>query len=213
MQFTQALKNLFFLEGQGWEPNMDGGTYSGIKQSTYDSYRLMCSLPTQSVQFISGLEIQDIYYRNYWLPLKCDALPDGIDFAVFQAGVNQGVGTAAKMLQTVVDVTADGHIGPVTLNAVNSYVATYGSQSLADAYLQAQKDRYAVVIEQNPEKSIYWQGWLNRVDSTYAMIAGTLTTIGQAVASVATAAASAVEDNPGATSAALLAGGMVFFSC
>ena len=65
-------------------------------------------------------DVTPIYKRNYWDRIKGDALPSGVDFAVFDLAVNGGTGRGAKMLQKVVGVTQDGGIGPQTLGAVSS---------------------------------------------------------------------------------------------
>lgn len=202
MEFTEGLQKLFRLEGEGYEPNLDGGTYSGITQATYDHYRAFCGLTLQSVGDISQSEISEIYYRNYWLPLYCQQLPDGIDFAVFQAGVNQGVGTAAKMLQRIVGAKVDGYVGPQTIARVQAYVTANGTQALADAYFAAQKATYSAVIAANPDKEIYWQGWLNRIESTSAMISDALSS-----------AVTAIASNPGSAVAVAMTAGLIFFSC
>lgn len=40
-----------------------------------------------------------IYKSKYWDALRCDELPDGVDYAVFDYGVNSGVGRAGKVLR------------------------------------------------------------------------------------------------------------------
>lgn len=58
-----------------------------------------------------------IYKEKYWNAMRCDELPAGVDYAVFDYGVNSGIGRAAKVLQRCVVVPIDGRIGPVTLAA------------------------------------------------------------------------------------------------
>jgi lysozyme family protein len=47
-------------------------------------------------------------------------LPAGIDYAVFDYGVNSGISRSAKVLQRVLGVADDGMIGPITLGAANA---------------------------------------------------------------------------------------------
>lgn len=58
-----------------------------------------------------------IYRSKYWLKMDCDQLPSGIDYAVFDFGVNSGISRAAKYLQALVGTEADGLIGPKTVAA------------------------------------------------------------------------------------------------
>ena len=47
-----------------------------------------------------------------------DELPSGLNYAVFDFGVNSGPSRAAKYLQALVGVSQDGKIGPQTIGAV-----------------------------------------------------------------------------------------------
>jgi len=60
-----------------------------------------------------------IYHRDYWLPIKADAMPFPVALMMFDAAVNAGNRRAAILLQRALRVTADGSIGPVTLAAAN----------------------------------------------------------------------------------------------
>lgn len=74
----------------------------------------------EDVANLTRAEAALIYRAVYWAPMQCDVLPSGIDLAVFDCAVNQGVGRAAKWLQSAAKVTVDGQIGPRTLAAVNA---------------------------------------------------------------------------------------------
>lgn len=67
---------------------------------------------------ITDAEIHTVYYTNYWLKSRCNQLPSGVDYAVFDAAINSGPRRAAKWLQEAVGVKKDGVIGPQTLKAV-----------------------------------------------------------------------------------------------
>jgi lysozyme family protein len=70
---------------------------------------------------IKNLTVQQagvIYREQYWVPVKGDELPIGVDLAVFDFGVNSGPRRAAMALQRAVGVADDGAIGPITLAAV-----------------------------------------------------------------------------------------------
>ena len=62
---------------------------------------------------------KDIYRRAYWDKVQADNLPPAIRYAVFDAAVNSGVGTAVRWLQQAVGATPDGVLGPKTLAAIN----------------------------------------------------------------------------------------------
>lgn len=62
---------------------------------------------------------KQIYRAHYWNAMSCDALPAGVDYCVFDYGVNSGVGRSARVLQKLVKVTRDGVIGPQTIAAAD----------------------------------------------------------------------------------------------
>lgn len=49
----------------------------------------------------------DIYRVKYWAPIRCDELPDGLDYSLFDYGVNSGIGRAGKVLRRVVGLPDD----------------------------------------------------------------------------------------------------------
>ncbi len=63
-------------------------------------------------------EAAEIYRANYWLPMRCGDLPNGVDLMVFDFGVNAGPRRSVKLLQRVTGVIDDGSVGPKTLAAV-----------------------------------------------------------------------------------------------
>jgi uncharacterized protein (TIGR02594 family) len=60
---------------------------------------------------------KDVYRSKYWDAMCCDNLPTGVDYAVFDYGVNSGIARAARVLQRLVGTTADGEIGRDTIAA------------------------------------------------------------------------------------------------
>lgn len=62
--------------------------------------------------------VRVIYRDNYWMRVAGDQMPSGLDWSLFDWAVNSGVGRAARALQKILGVTADGSIGPQTLAAV-----------------------------------------------------------------------------------------------
>lgn len=117
--YSQALKLLLVSEG-GYtnDPHDPGGaTNYGIIQTEYNAWRESKGLGTQSVRLIEGLEVEAIYRHQYADPLHFDDLPAGLDYAVFDYGVNSGIRHAAQVLQRQVGTVPDGVIGLLTLAA------------------------------------------------------------------------------------------------
>ena len=69
---------------------------------------------------------KEIYKKDYWDKNKVDDLPDNLKHLYFDMCVNQGKGTAVKVLQRATnakgaDLAVDGGMGPKTLQAINTY--------------------------------------------------------------------------------------------
>ncbi len=117
--FETALRHILTFEG-GYvdHPNDPGGaTNMGITRATLARYRGR-EVSKAEVRALDLATVRDIYRRFYWDALRCDEMPAGIDLALFDGGVNQGTGRAARLLQTALKVSVDGIIGPITLGAV-----------------------------------------------------------------------------------------------
>ena|SRR5271157_553802 len=98
--FLIALSFTLQYEG-GYSNNPDdpgGPTNFGITQHVYNTYRIQKNLPIQPVKNINADEMHEIYQINYWNASNCQNLPSGVDFAVFDLAVNNGVGRAKEFL-------------------------------------------------------------------------------------------------------------------
>jgi lysozyme family protein len=84
-----------------------------------------------------------------------DELPSGLDYAVFDAAINNGPGRAAKWLQEAIGVPADGAIGPVTLAAL----ATKPVSALISQY----NDTRLQFFKSLNTWDAFGKGWSNRV--------------------------------------------------
>lgn len=76
------------------------------------------AFPQVDIKKLTRKQAVDLYREHYWQPMKCDQLPSGTDLMAFDAAVQHGAQTAAKLLQKAAGVVADGNIGPITLAAV-----------------------------------------------------------------------------------------------
>lgn len=135
--FATVLPWVLAHEG-GWSdhPSDPGGaTMKGVTQAVYSAYRLRHGLPVQSVRNISDDELEAIYRRQYWDVVRGDDLPPGLDYAVFDFAVNSGPSRAAKFLQRILGVEADGVIGERTLDAAHARSAGPLIVALCDARL------------------------------------------------------------------------------
>lgn len=75
-----------------------------------------------------------------------------------------GPGQAAKSLQRLLGVVADGTIGPITVDAYARWVAEQGWETAARAVRDMRVAFYDLIIQRNPVLRVYRQGWHNRAN-------------------------------------------------
>jgi len=93
------------------------GTNHGISAPVLASW--LGRAPTQSEMFnLKKSKAAKIYKAKFWDSVRGDDLPAGVDYAVFDWGVNSGPRRGIKGLQRTVGVKADGIIGPLTMQAI-----------------------------------------------------------------------------------------------
>lgn len=112
--------------GYGWNNNDPGGpTKYGITCYDLAEYlgQKMNSMAgwAPKVRAMTLHTADEIYRKKYAAQCRFDELNPGCDCVVFDFGVNSGSSRAIKYAQRVVDTTADGILGPITLNAINNY--------------------------------------------------------------------------------------------
>ena len=122
INFERSLRALLLHEGLNDDDPRDPGgrTSRGITQYEYDPWRKARGLPVRDVWTADEAEVRQIYHDDYWAKMSCDDLPGGVDYAVFDFGVNSGIYRSASYLQFVVGVKEDGVIGPQTIAAAKA---------------------------------------------------------------------------------------------
>ena len=169
-RFQECLKLVLGSEG-GYSNDKDdrgGATNCGITQAVYDNWRITHGLGRSPIAGISGDEIELIYGDLYWKPSRCQFLPAPLDYVQFDGAVNHGVGQAAKFLQRALQVTADGSIGPATLQAVKEEQEAGQIGVIIDSILDQRGRFYDELAERHPEQAKFLKGWRNRLASVKA---------------------------------------------
>ena len=142
------------------DPNDAGGeTAYGISRRSY---------PDLNIAHLTRTEAEQIYQRDFWMPLQLDAVNDQqVATKVFDSAVLIGKSRAVKFLQRAVQsagggiVTVDGHLGPATLQAVN----TASPLLLMEAYRHLLATYYEGLAEAIPADGKFLNGWLTRANS------------------------------------------------
>ena len=100
-------------------PRDPGGvTNLGVTKKVWEEFTGR-DVDVKEMRELTPEDVAPLYKALYWDAVKGDELPNGIDWSVFDWGVNSGPARAAKALQRIVDATPDGAIGPKTLAKVH----------------------------------------------------------------------------------------------
>lgn len=123
---------------------------------------------------------QGIYAKLYWHPNKLDSVvtfSDDLAAYLFDYGVHSGQHRPARDLQRLLnvlnreerdyrDISADGAVGPKTLQALRDYSKKRGSTGmavLADSLNGLRKAFLVELSEKRPSQEAFTFGWLRRV--------------------------------------------------
>jgi lysozyme family protein len=102
-----------------------------------------------------------IYRERYWNALRCDELPAGVDYAVFDYGVNSGVGRAGKVLRRVLNLSDRTS---VVSDDVIAAARTRVASDLIEA-ICAERISFLRALKTFP---VFGRGWTTRVNGVRA---------------------------------------------
>lgn len=158
--FDQAFQRLIGHEGGYSDDRRDPGNWTkgkvgmgtlkgtkfGLAANTY---------PNLDIKNITLAQAKEIYKKDWWDKLGGNGLHSAITFQLWDFAINAGKKRAVIELQQAVGVTADGIIGPKTMEAVNA-------QDLNDVILTLTAERLRFYTSLSTW-STYGKGWTNRV--------------------------------------------------
>lgn len=162
--FVQALALLLVHEGgKTDDPHDPGGrTNWGITHFDYDAYRSGKGLPLRDVFLMDASERDDIYRTTYWNAVRGDDLPSGLDYVVFDGGVNSGNGQSIKWLQRAIPaMPANGRMSQALIGAVSQVDDT---ASLIEACCAARLE----FLQNLSTFQYFGRGWTTRVNDVRA---------------------------------------------
>jgi lysozyme family protein len=137
-----------------------GCTNLGVTQKAWEDY-VKRQVTHDEMKQLTRESVEPFYKGQYWDVLRADELPFGVDYAVFDMGVNSGWPRAAMLLQECVGANPDGKIGPATLAAVAAVPAT----DLIKQYSQKRLE-YMKTLKNWP---VHGKGWESRVNEVAAL--------------------------------------------
>lgn|SRR5487761_338446 len=150
---TAIAKTLVHEGGYVNNPYDSGGpTKYGITQEDMPNINIADITPEQATEY---------YLENYWKPLYSEIESQSIAEKIFDMGVLFGVGTAVKLLQAVLNVTADGIFGVISLAAINQAEPV----SLLGSYQAALVSHSIGIANAQPKDRVFLTGWIRRINS------------------------------------------------
>ena len=132
--------------------DLGGETKYGITKRFY---------PDVDIKNLTEEEAKQIYYDDYWVANKVPSMPDNLKHIFFDMCINQGRGTAVKVLQRAVnskggDLEVDGGLGPKTIEAINKYKPC---DNRTRCY---RLKHYYDLVNKKPEQEKFLFGWFRR---------------------------------------------------
>jgi lysozyme family protein len=131
-----------------------GSTNLGCTQAVWEKY-VGHSVTVDDMKALTKEDVKPLYKRNYWDAIHGDALPSGLDYCIFDCAINSGVGRAAKFIQEIVGVSADGAIGNNTVAAI--------SQINPVTLINDFSDKRQAFLESLKTFPVFGKGWTKRV--------------------------------------------------
>ncbi|MDA8645650.1 hypothetical protein N9L46_04415 [Amylibacter sp.] len=117
--FNKCLEMVLVHEG-GYVNNKNdrgGMTNLGVTRRVYEDW-VDRPVSEQEMRDLTPEDVAPIYRKNYADRIHFDSLPSGLDWACLDWAINSGASRPAKAIQRAVGATADGVIGPKTLQLV-----------------------------------------------------------------------------------------------
>ena len=157
--FEESLAHVLKHEGGYVDHPKDpgGATNLGCTKKVWEEW-VGHEVTKDDIKALTVADVAPLYKARYWDKCRCDDLPHGVDFAVFDLAINSGTGRASKFLQGACGVAADGAIGPATLAAV----AKMNPRELASKICE----RRLEFLQALPTWETFGKGWGRRVAET-----------------------------------------------
>jgi len=131
-----------------------GMTNLGVTRQAWETY-VGHSVGEADIRALTPDRVAPFYHKCYWDKAKCDGLPSGVDYVVFDIAVNSGVVRAIRILQQALGLIDDGIFGPNTLAAVDNKNAQDLIKKICDIRL--------TFLQHLPTWPTFGRGWSKRV--------------------------------------------------
>ena len=153
--FEKCLAEVLKHEGGYSDHIADPGgiTNLGVTKKVWEEW-VGHEVSADDLKALKPEDVKPLYHNRYWDACKCDDLPAGIDYCVFDTAVNSGKVRSIKFLQSVVGTVPDGSIGPITIASANAR----GSNLTIQQFM----DKRELFLRGLSNFSTFGKGWVTR---------------------------------------------------
>lgn len=158
--FPTSLELVLSHEGYFRNDPRDAGgmTNLGVTKRAWQAW-VKRPVDEAEMRSLTPERVAPFYKEMYWDTCRCDELPLGIDYAVFDFSVNAGVIRASKTLQTALGTAADGVVGKNTMSLANSCDP--------DEFLEKFSKLKEQFYRSLQTFDVFGKGWLKRVSEVH----------------------------------------------
>ena len=155
--YDQCLPLLLAHEGGYTNHPSDPGGPTNFGITIYD-YRKYVK-PNATAADVRAMKLEDakgIYKQKYWDAQRCDELPAGVDYVMFDYGVNSGVGRSGKVLRRALKL-------PDNSSSVTDAVIAAACAANARALVATICDERLRFLQSLKTWPVFGAGWGRRV--------------------------------------------------
>ncbi len=172
--FDRALQYTFKNEGGYSDHPADRGGATSRYGVTIEELSRWRKYPVskQDVKNMPEAECRELYRAWYWKPLGCDRIiAPSIAVVCFDIGIVRGIGVPPRYAQEICNahgakLVIDGHIGPLTLQAINGmrhdvFIKDFAAKA---------RNGFLTIVARRPSQVVFIKGWLNRANRLLTLI-------------------------------------------
>lgn len=161
--YKKLVPHILKWEGGFVDDPMDrgGATNKGVTIATFRQY-YGASASVSALKNMTDSQWEHIFLIGYWNPWRAyDIENQSIANLVVDWAWHSGTRNSIRRVQSLLGVTADGVVGPVTLSAINDRCA----RELFNTIHAARLAFFDALVAASPSQSRFINGWRNRVNS------------------------------------------------
>lgn len=135
-------------------PDVGGFAIAGVNSFSFPSE--FADIVAVSPKFRPPL-VESFYQKHFWNKWLEQIDSDESAKRIFDAGVNMGAGTAARLAQEAAGCDIDGAWGPNTVTAINAE-----GEAIVQVFKEVRSAHYEEIVAKNPDRGKFLNGWLAR---------------------------------------------------